>query len=62
MFDSYPDLLTFEEASELMRVKSTKMYALLRSNRIKHYKDQGRYLIPKNALVEYLESIVDDGQ
>lgn len=62
MFETYPELLTFDESCEMLRVKSTKMYALLRSNRIKHYKDQGRYLITKNALVEYLESIVDDGQ
>lgn len=62
MLEDYPELLTFSETSEILRIKSTKLYGLLRSNKIKHYKDQGRYLIPKAAVVEYLESIIDNGQ
>ena len=62
MFENYPELLTFAETSEIMRIKSTKLYELLRSNKIKHYKDQGRYLIPKAAVISYLESIIDNGQ
>lgn len=62
MLEDYPELLTFEETRELFRAGSTKCYELLRSNKIRHYKDQGRYLIPKAAVIEYLESISDNGQ
>lgn len=62
MFENYPDLLTFTEVREMLRLKDTKLYELLRSNKIKHYKDLGRYLIPKTAVFAYLESIIDNGQ
>ena len=62
MLEDYPELLTLSEIRETLRAGSTKCYQLLRSNKIRHYKDQGRYLIPKAAVIEYLESISDNGQ
>ena len=62
MLDNYPELLTASEICSIFRMKKTKCYELLRSNKIRHYKDQGRYLIPKAAVIEYLESISDNGQ
>lgn len=55
MFENLPELLTLAEAREALRMKKTRMYALLETNEIEHYKDGSRYLIPKIALITYLE-------
>lgn len=60
MLENYPELLLVSEAAEILRLKNTAMYALLRSNAIKHYRTEGKYLIPKSAVIEYLELHSDE--
>lgn len=60
ILENYPDMLLVSEVAGILRLKNTAMYALLRSNAIKHYRTEGKYLIPKSAVIEYLENCIDE--
>lgn len=51
------ELLTFDEALAALKVRRTKMYALLRSGALKAVKIGKLWRIERSAIKEYLESI-----
>ncbi|WP_409344233.1 helix-turn-helix domain-containing protein [Paenibacillus sp. MBLB4367] len=55
MFDHYDDLMTVEDIMEALNIGRSKVYELLRSEKIKSFKMKG-YRIPKAALKEFVLS------
>lgn len=49
-------LYTFDECKDILKCSSTKLYGLLRANRIEHYKSGGKYLISYEAIMNYLDT------
>ena len=54
MLEEYPDLLTVEEACEALRMGEIAMYRLLRSGRLKAFRNGTVWRIPKLAIQEYI--------
>ncbi len=54
MLEEYPDLLTVEEACEALRIGGTAMYRLLRSGKLKAFRNGTVWRIPKLAIQEYI--------
>lgn len=50
-----PDLLTVDEAAELLRSKRQRVYDLISQGRLPCLRDGSRVLIRRTALLEYLE-------
>ena len=50
MFEDYPDVLTVEEAAEALRIGYNAMYELLNSGKLKAYKNDRTWRIPRTAL------------
>ena len=56
MLSEYPDVLTVKQLQELLPLGRNSIYNLIRSGAIRHLRAEGKILIPKACLVEYLES------
>lgn len=56
IFDSYPDVVTFEQLREMLgNIGKTLAYKLLRSNEIESFKLGRNYRILKSKVIEYLK-------
>lgn len=56
MLESYDDLLTTEEACEALKVGKNTLYALLRSQKLKGYRNGRVWRIPRIAVEEYIRA------
>ena len=54
MFSEYPDILTVEETCEALRIGYNAAYELLRSGKLRAYKNGRVWRIPKESLKEYI--------
>ena len=54
MLEEYPDVLTVEEACEILRVGDNAIYSLLNTGAVKGYRNGRVWRIPKLAVQEYI--------
>ena len=57
MFRDYPDVVTVEQMSQMLGISDKTAYALLRDNKIEHFKVGRTYKIPKIHILSYLKVI-----
>lgn len=56
MLDNYNDVLTTKELKEVLRIGFNKVYELLKNGKIKSLRVGNKIIIPKSAVLEYLQS------
>jgi len=56
MFNSYPDVLTVPQMATALGIGLNKAYEMLRDGFIGHKRIGKRYIIPKQCVVDYLQS------
>ena len=56
MLESCDDLLTAEEACEVLKIGKNALYELLRTGVLKGYRNGRVWRIPKQAIVEYIKT------
>ena len=54
MLEEYTDILTTEEACEVLRIGYNAIYELLNSGKLKGYRNGRVWRIPKVAVQEYI--------
>ena len=54
MFEQYEDVLTPQETLEALRIGRNALYQLLKSGKLKSYKNGRIWRIPKNAIKNYI--------
>ena len=54
MFNEYDDMVTIEELCYMLRICRNKAYELLRSGKIKAFKEGKLWMIPKPAVIDYI--------
>ena len=54
MFEDYNDMIAVEELCFMLRIGRNKAYDLLRSGRIGTFRDGRLWMIPKEAVIEYV--------
>ena len=54
MLNDYPDILTSEEACEVLRIRYNVLYNLLKSGQLKGYQNGRVWHIPKLAIKNYI--------
>ena len=57
IFRDYPDVVTVEQMSKMLGISDKTAYALLRDNKIEHFKVGRTYKIPKIHILSYLKVI-----
>ncbi len=54
-YKNIPDILTFRECCELLKVGKNTMLDLLHSRSIEGFKIGNRWKVPKESIVEFIE-------
>ena len=54
-YEEYPDILSAGEASEALRVGENALYRRLNSGKLKAYKNGRNWLIPKEAMRQFVK-------
>lgn len=55
MFELYDDILTITDVSEILKIGTTQAYKIVRSGKLKGFKEGKDWKIPKSALTEYIK-------
>ena len=55
MFNEYNDMVTVDELCEMLRIGRNKAYELLRSGKVGGFHDGRLWMIPKEAVIEYIK-------
>jgi len=55
MFKNIPEIMTFNECKDLLKVGKNTLLDLLHSGQIDAVKIAGRWKIPKDSVIEYLK-------
>ena len=55
MYEQIPEILTFKECQELLKVGKNTMLELLHSKQIEGFKIGSRWKIPKESIVEFIQ-------
>lgn len=59
MFETFDEILTVEEVAEVLKIGSSQTYKLLRSGKLKGYKEGKDWKIPKIALESYIRQRIN---
>lgn len=54
MLSDFPEILTTEEAADILRVGNNTLYDLLQSGKLKAYRNGRIWRIPKRSVIEYI--------
>lgn len=54
MFDTYTDILNIDDLCTVLKIGKNTAYKLLKSGEIKSLLVAGKYRIPKQQLIEYI--------
>lgn len=54
MLESYDDLLTADETSEVLKIGKNALYELLGTGKLKGYRNGRVWRIPKQAVIEFI--------
>lgn len=54
MFERFDDILTIEDLAEALKIGTTQAYKLVRSDKIKAFKEGKDWKISKTALITYV--------
>ena len=54
MFETYDDILTIVELADALKVGSTQAYKLVRSGKLKAFKEGKDWKITRKALIQYV--------
>ena len=55
MFNNYDDILSINDLTEALKIGSSQAYKLVKSGRIKAYKEGKDWKISKIALIDYVK-------
>lgn len=54
MLERYDDILTADEACEVLRIGKNALYELLQSGQLKGYRNGRVWRIPKKSVIEFI--------
>lgn len=54
MFETYDDILSIEELASILKIGTTQAYKIVRSGKIKAFKEGKDWKISKQALIHYI--------
>lgn len=58
MFENYPDLLTVEQVMKALSIGKNSVYSLLHNKTIRYLKVGKKYFIPKECLINFIDTAV----
>jgi len=56
LFNIYPDIISIEQLMEMLHIGKSTAYSLLQSNQIPHIRVGRKYIVPKQAVIHFIDS------
>ena len=56
VFTAYPDVVSIEQLMEMLHIGKSTAYFLLQSNQIQHIRVGKKYIVPKQAVIHFIDS------
>ena len=57
MFNDYPDIVAVEDVMCMLGIGKSTAYTLLKTNQISHVKVGRKYIIPKQAVIGFVQGL-----
>ena len=57
MFIEYPDIVTVAQVAQMLGIGKSSAYSLLQTGLIRHLRIGKKYIIPKTAVISFVESM-----
>jgi len=57
MFENYPDIVTVRDLMTMLNIGKSTAYSLLKDQQIPNFKIKGKYIIPKQSVVDFVEGL-----
>jgi excisionase family DNA binding protein len=57
MFEKYADIVSVEDMMRMLNLGKSTIYALLKSNQIRHVRVGKKYIVPKKAVVDFVNGL-----
>ena len=54
IFENYPDIVSVDDIMSMLGIGKSSVYGLLKSNLIKHVRVGKKYIIPKLAVIDFI--------
>lgn len=56
MFEEYPDILKIDDIQSMLQIGRNSAYTLLKQGLIKSIKIGKKYIVPKNAVIDFVKT------
>ena len=57
VFESYSDIVSVDDIMCMLGIGKSSVYSLLKSNQIKHVRVGRKYIIPKQAVIDFINGV-----
>jgi excisionase family DNA binding protein len=54
MFSQYPDIVSVDDITEMLNIGKSSAYTLLRTQQLRHVRIGTKYIIPKQAVIDFV--------
>ena len=61
MFRTYPDIVNVNQISKMLNLGISSVYSLLQTQQIKHVRVGRKYIIPKQAVIDFVSDTCYNG-
>ena len=57
IFESYSDIVSVDDIMCMLGIGKSSVYSLLKTNQIKHVRVGRKYIIPKQAVIDFINGV-----
>lgn len=57
MFQNYPDIVSVEDIADMLNLGKSSVYSLLQSDQIRHVRVGKKYIVPKQAVIDFVSGV-----
>ena len=57
VFESYSDIVSVDDIMRMLGIGKSSVYSLLKTNQIKHVRVGRKYVIPKQAVIDFINGV-----
>jgi len=57
IFESYSDIVSVDDIMRMLGIGKSSVYSLLKTNQIKHVRVGRKYIIPKQAVIDFINGV-----
>lgn len=57
MFKTFPDVVNVDQIAMMLGIGKSSVYALLRTHQLRHVRVGAKYIVPKQAVIDFVDGM-----